>query len=141
MNNRPGVRVVRFTGLALAGLYSAYVAFVMLSASGGSSPRGSVVPLLLFFVWALSPVFVLAGIAYKSENRMGIGIDLVRFAAVCALVLFGIAAYHAGFFGGHPDAQSGLLFVFVPLYQWFAVAAVLVLLAVVTRRYHRRCGT
>jgi hypothetical protein len=46
-----------------------------------------------------------------------------------------------GFFGGHPDAQSGLLFVFVPLYQWLAVAVVLVLLAVIARRHCQRRGS
>src|SRR5665213_2093884 len=112
------MRAVRITGIVLGSIYAAYVAFVMLSASGGSSRTTNVVPLLLFFSWALSPVVVLAGVAYKSEGRTGRAIELVRFAAVCALVLFGAAVYQDGFFGSHPDAQSGLLFVFVPLYQW-----------------------
>jgi hypothetical protein len=134
------MRAVRIAGIALGGIYAAYVAFVMLSAGRGSSRTTDVVPLLLFFSWALSPVVVLAGVAYRSEGRPGRAIELMRFVAVCALVLFGASVYQVTFFGNHPDAQSGLLFIFVPLYQWLAVAIVLVLLAAVTR-YHRRRGT
>ena len=127
--------------MAIAALYGPFVAFVMFRASAGSSPTDGVVPLLLFFVWALSPVIVLACIAFRSVGTAGKVIDLLRLAAACALAIFGAAAYQDGFFGGHPDAQSGLLFVFVPLYQWFAVAAVFILLVVVKHAYHRRGGT
>jgi hypothetical protein len=127
--------------MALGSIYVAYIAIVILGASRGSSRTTNIVPLLLFFLWAVSPIVVLAGVAYKSEGRTGRTIEFMRLAALCALVLFGAAAYQVGFFGSHPDAQSGLLFVFVPLYQWLAVAVVLVLLAIVTRRYYRRRGT
>jgi hypothetical protein len=97
--------------------------------------------MLLFFLWASSPVVVLACVAYRGEGGVGKVIDLLRLAAVCALVISGAAAYQVGFFGSHPDAQSGLLFVFVPLYQWFAVVVVFLLLVVVKHAYHRRRGT
>jgi len=127
--------------MALGSLYAAYIAFLILTASGGSPRTTNIVPLLLFFLWAVSPIVVLAGVATKFESRCGRAIDFILLAAVCVLASSGVAVYQVGFFGGHPDAQSGLLFVFVPLYQWLAVAVVLVLLAVIARRHCQRRGS
>jgi len=127
--------------MALGSLYAAYIAFLILTASGGSPRTTNIVPLLLLFLWAVSPIVVLAGVATKFESRCGRAIDFILLAAVCVLASSGVAVYQVGFFGGHPDAQSGLLFVFVPLYQWLAVAVVLVLLAVIARRHCQRRGS
>jgi hypothetical protein len=127
--------------MVLGSIYAAYMAFLILTASGGPPRTTNIVPLLLFFLWAVSPVVVLAGVAYKFESRSGRAIELMLLGAVCVLALSAAAVYQVGFFGGHPDAQSGLLFVFVPLYQWLAVAVVLVLLAVIARRHCQRRGS
>lgn len=75
--------------------------------------------ILPFAVLALSPYLVIARLARRLAH------DLVKSRALLAVAILvtapAIYFYVMGFLV-EPDAQSGLLFVFLPIYQFFAGA-------------------
>ncbi len=77
---------------------------------------------LVFGAWVVSPYWFLFNTSLKGEP------NLVREIAVLLLSIglacFGLSIYYDGFFV-HLDAQNGLLFLFIPLWQWVAVGVVL----------------
>ncbi len=77
---------------------------------------------LVFGAWVVSPYWFLFRTLSKGEP------NLVRERAVLLLSIglacFGLSIYYDGFFV-HLDAQNGLLFLFIPLWQWVAVGLVL----------------
>jgi hypothetical protein len=77
-----------------------------------------------FALWALSPYGGLARLVQRVEGRR----YPTRVVLACSVLLGGSAAvplYLA--FVVHPVPQNGLLFVFLPLYQWFAVGVLFLL--------------
>ena len=81
-------------------------------------------------LWALSPFAGLWLMARRRHPPRGwLAIAIVAGVVVTASVW----AYAEGFFV-KPEAQSGLLFLFMPFWQWIAVACAIVLAAIVGSR-------
>jgi hypothetical protein len=88
-------------------------------------------PLALLFVWAASPyigaLLVVPRIRnYNATER----VELVLLALACLAGPVMVVAAAAGMGG----AQAGLGFLFLPFLQWFALAAIAAVFAVVRRR-------
>jgi hypothetical protein len=86
-----------------------------------------------FTIWALLPYASLAAAAGIARTR---GSLLAAFITCLAVVLFGLLMYLDAVFI-HVSSTGGLVFIFIPLYQLFAAAAVLIFVAV-RRRYAAR---
>lgn len=77
---------------------------------------------LLLTGWAVSP-YVAFLVLYLTVCADGGPAAWVGAVGSWLAVAFGVAAFVDGFFI-HLDAQNGLLFIFVPLYQWAAFGCV-----------------
>ena len=85
---------------------------------------------LLFLAWAVLPVALLClGREYATAKAIG-----AALLAVFGLAMYGDTAFI------HPDAQGGLIFIFLPLYQLVLAALWIVGIVVVAwlRRQSRR---
>ena len=98
--------------LAIAFLILAVLVTVGISGHAGGWKSGPVDP---FTLWAVSPYGAFALLCLAVRNRP----IAARISAVGSILAaaFGMVALIDGFFF-HLDAQNGLLFIFVPLYQW-----------------------
>ena len=74
-----------------------------------------------FLVWALLPYALLAFASIRSRTKPGN--ILILIAAILSAA--GNHLYWEGFYA-HPDAQSGILFVVVPLLQLVVACALLI---------------
>lgn len=102
---------------------------LLLYASRGASP-GSRPSLAAFAAWALSPYLVLYLCARLGPlSGRWPTIVAIAGALVTAAAIYG---YITGIFI-NPDPQSGLAFVFLPVYQ-LAVAVVLLVISMALRR-------
>ena len=83
--------------------------------------------LIIFGIWAIFPYVILLFLIYKSDKYPKA--SGVAFAGTLILVLFGVSTLIDGFFI-HLDAQSGLLFLFIPFWQLIGscILALIVLL-------------
>jgi hypothetical protein len=79
-----------------------------------------------FAVWAGSPYVTLAVLNALSRSPAS---RLILLAGSLVIVGGGLPAYYDAFFV-HLDAQSGLVFVFIPLYQWTATGLLTIVWAV-----------
>lgn len=84
-----------------------------------------------FAAWAVSP-FVAAGMVASRFRASPLAVRLVA-AAAAALAGSSLFVYHQGFVA-HPDAQSGLLFLFLPLWQLLAILPVFLAARALARR-------
>jgi len=67
-----------------------------------------------FGAWAIFPYLILSLLLLISDKtRLQ---SIVAFVGSLILVLFGVGALFDGFFV-HLDAQNGLLFIFIPIWQ------------------------
>lgn len=73
------------------------------------------VAMALFTLWAISPYGGFMALTLRRRRSQAVSWILAGGALVA--VLFGVGALVDGFIV-HLDAQSGLLFIFVPLWQW-----------------------
>lgn len=81
-------------------------------------------------LWALSPFAGLWLMAKRRQPPRG----WLAIAIVAGLVVdASVWVYAEGFFV-KPDAQSGLLFLFMPFWQWIAVASAIVVAAIIGSR-------
>ncbi|WP_145916888.1 hypothetical protein [Erythrobacter sp. QSSC1-22B] len=78
---------------------------------------------ILFGLWIASPVVTALWLA-KFVNGIARKLDLAMIAAIAG---FGFYLQWRVMFIGPPDAQNALILLFVPLYQWMAVAVTFVL--------------
>lgn len=77
---------------------------------------------IVFGIWAISPYcYLFFKNMPKKDYSSHIIIDLI---GTIAITLFGLFVYYTGFFGPYIDAQSGLLFLFVPFYQWIGIGVI-----------------
>jgi hypothetical protein len=67
-----------------------------------------------FAFWAAGPYVALGVLNILSKSRVG---RLLILVVSLLTVGLGLAEYYDAFFV-HLDAQSGLVFVFIPLFQW-----------------------
>jgi hypothetical protein len=75
---------------------------------------------LLFGDYAIAPYIAIGVITLRIK---GTNIQFrTPLLAVIIMASFGLYAYYDVFFV-HLDAQSGLLFLFIPAFQWFGVLA------------------
>ncbi|OBX18792.1 hypothetical protein A9995_09480 [Erythrobacter sp. QSSC1-22B] len=74
-------------------------------------------------MWIASPVVTALWLA-KFVNGIARKLDLAMIAAIAG---FGFYLQWRVMFIGPPDAQNALILLFVPLYQWMAVAVTFVL--------------
>ena len=103
--------------LAIAGSFA-------LLAKGGSYPSLPVLAVALGFGgWASTPYIAIA--LWARKPRASFAAVLVLFVVLLALAILGFWIYIDGFFF-HADAQSGLLFIFVPMWQWAGLLPALV---------------
>lgn len=84
---------------------------------------------LLFGLWIASPVVTALWLA-KFVNGIARKLDLAMIAAIAS---FGFYLQWRVMIVDPPDAQSALILLFVPLYQWMAVAAAFALAWLVGR--------
>jgi hypothetical protein len=78
--------------------------------------------LFLFFgAYAVAPYIAIGVITLKIKGT-DIQLFITPLLAVIIMTSFGLYAYYDGFFV-HLDAQSGLLFLFIPAYQWLGILA------------------
>lgn len=73
--------------------------------------------------WAASPYALLAWVMRRPRDCPGAAITL--FVTTLAVALFAVVVYADTVFF-HPDAQGGLVFLFIPLWQWVGAAAGLI---------------
>ena len=86
--------------------------------------------LVAITLWAVSPFAGLWVMARRRAPPRG----WLAIALVASLVVAGSTwIYVEGFFV-KPDAQSGLLFLFIPFWQWIVVASAIVVGAIVGSR-------
>lgn len=120
--------------LVVAVVGAVFTAGLMLVVSEpGAMGASGLIVLGAFMVFAISPYAALAFAARRLTDRMAGWVALIAglVIAVPASLL-----YILGFFV-QPDAQSGLLFLFVPVYQFLAGGAVVLISAIVLRLVSR----
>lgn len=79
---------------------------------------------IVFGVWAVAPYcYLLVRNRKQSESIRELLILLIGSVLITVLGLF---VLYDGFFI-HPDAQSGLLFIFIPVYQWIGCGIIAIL--------------
>lgn len=108
--------------LALAA--GAAVTSVILHGATGGDPDG-----LRFILWALSPHVAFALLQGRMSRPWASAVASLGALAASA---FGAVAFYDGFYV-HLDALNGLLFIFVPLWQWFGFGLVAVLAGALER--------
>ncbi len=84
-----------------------------------------------FILWAVSPFAAI--FAATRKPRGSTAASVVRLVATLVITAFGLSTLHHGFFV-KPDPQSGLLFIFVPLYQWAAFVVAFLMAYLLDRR-------
>ena len=104
--------VLGLSTLAVVALLGAAVLAIMLRAGNPSDPSWWVL-LVPFLAWCLAPIVVPLFAAPRSWF-MTIGIALLGAGSVYA--------YLHDMFGPGARSTSALIFIFLPIYQWFAVA-------------------
>lgn len=98
----------RFLYLVLASAIAATLTIAWHNGDGSGE-------LMAIGAWAASPYVGLAAlVAWATKDRLSLGIVTV---GCLILVAFGLFAFIDGFYF-HLDAQNGLLFLFVPFWQW-----------------------
>lgn len=119
---------IRFATRSLAGLAAVATASLMITAArpwSGQSPYDGAwgyIGLLIFLTVAVSPyVFlILAGVVHRPAR----GKQVTVLAITMLIATMGIAIMYDAHFV-NPDAQSGVVFLVVPVYQWLIVGATL----------------
>jgi hypothetical protein len=82
-----------------------------------------------FIAWAVSPYMLLALLVRSAHTRAArVGVLLVTLLAV----IFGVAIFVDAMYL-HLDAQSALVFLFVPLWQWVGLLVLAVPLLLLSR--------
>lgn len=82
-------------------------------------------------LWALSPYAGLWVLARRRSPPRG----WMGFAFAATVLVAGSTWAYVDAMFVHTDAQSGLLFLFMPFWQWIAVASAMVLAAIVGSRW------
>lgn len=121
-------RWTRFVLLASAALT---VGFMLYASRPWENGAAALLFLPLFGLWALAPYYGLHQLSREAAGSRAAG--LLVFAAA---VLAGASAAWLQFtaFVTRPDPQSGLLYVFLPVYQWIFVAVLNGIVAWMARR-------
>jgi hypothetical protein len=83
-----------------------------------------------FALWALLPYFLAFSLVLFPLFPQNRAHALGALIGCCVLAASGILAYYQAFFASH-DAQNALAFIFVPIYQLFGSAVLLLLLGLV----------
>lgn len=83
-----------------------------------------------FAIWAVGPYVLLLFLGRSGQTTRGQSI--VYILGSLAVATLGLAIYYDGFFV-NSDAQSGLLFIFVPIVQWMSCAMIFLLALFVER--------
>jgi len=85
-----------------------------------------------WIVWIVSPYIPLFLFGRRHVNRAR---SAISYILTVTLIGFAVHVYVGGSFT-HQDAQSALLFIFVPLYQWLItlVGGIIYLIVVVSRK-------
>lgn len=89
-----------------------HLASVMLRSGSPTDPDWWSVSLALIFLWAISPIIAAAWVA--RNKRIG------TWVYVVGIVLSGWI-YENALFAAEASSTAGLIFIFMPLYQWVLV--------------------
>lgn len=92
--------------------------------------------LVVVILWAVAPYVAFFMLARRAPG--GGYWPALLVVSVLAIMILGLYLLWLGFFA-HPDPQSGLLFIFLPLYQLVFVAAIFVVGAL-TKAWSGRTG-
>lgn len=123
--------------LVVAAVGAVFTAGLMLVVSEpGAMGASGLLVLGAFIVFAVSPYAALAFAARRITDRIAGWVALIIGLVI---TIPASLLYILGFFV-QPDAQSGLLFLFVPVYQFLAGGAV-VLISAIVLRLSGRAGT
>ena len=124
--------VTRITRIVLIAAAAACLGLLTWAADLGSTSRFFTA--LAFGLWVVSPfIFLLHASLRRRDNRIwqyGLLVTSLLTAG------FACTVYYAAYFIS-PDAQSALVFVFVPLWQWLGQGFVVAALAFFSRRSGR----
>lgn len=103
--------------LILGGCYLAGLAIAMIRLSTSTTPQDTLV-IALFYLWNAAPV-IAAGLVARQTRRRALRRMMLIFVA--GFPAFAALAIGRAFMGV-PDAQSGLIFVWLPVIGWMALA-------------------
>jgi hypothetical protein len=78
------------------------------------------IPFIGFTIWTLLPYYAF----FILMRRPPIALSALIHVCVMLAIAFGLLGYYAVVFG-RPDAQNGLVFLFVPLYQLAAAIMII----------------
>lgn len=124
--------VTRITRIVLIAAAAACLGLLTWAADLGSTSR--FLTALAFGLWVVSPfIFLLHASLRRRDNRIwqyGLLVTSLLTAGFACIV------YYAAYFIS-PDAQSALVFAFVPLWQWLGQGLVVAVLAFFSRRSGR----
>ncbi|MEE9523684.1 MAG: hypothetical protein V3V59_02920 [Thermodesulfovibrionales bacterium] len=125
---------MRITGIFLTALsvLASVITLSLMVYAGQGWEQGIVwwLGFLAFGIWAISPYCFMTISHYLliNNNKQSI----VFLVSSILIILFGMFIYYDGFFI-HIDAQSALLFIFIPLYQWIGCGISLGLAKLISR--------
>lgn len=126
------IRAVSLSVIVLSAVFTVVIGLYMAHPGGdvyAYRTGRSYMTLAGFLLFAVAPHVAL--LLLRRAFRDGKALFLFLVGA-CAIAVFGVYAYFDVAFI-HPDAQGGLVFVFMPIYQWLAIV-VLVPVCLVTKR-------
>ena len=115
-------KAAAWISFALALLAALLTLGLLIYLGRGSRSLARCIGIVMFGAWGIAPYSGIATASLKMR-RTSLEACMVLVGGL-AIITFAGFVYHNGFFV-HPDAQSGILFVFVPVYQWVGVAVAL----------------
>lgn len=124
------MRAITLGVLAAATLGTA--GFVLSQADRSTLPL--IVLTTVFALWAVSPYALLWAAAARWTN--GTGPAALVLGASVAIGAFGLWIYYQGFYVA-PDPQSGLLFLFIPFWQWIGAGTAVTAAAIWSAAHQR----
>jgi hypothetical protein len=116
-------RIHAFAQWGIVAAYAAAIEWIAFRAGNPADPWWWLwgIPLSL---WIVAPIAVPLLLRIK---------HWLLTAGVAAMAVYGVYLYEVSMFGPGVRSTSGVIFVFLPLYQWFGTA-LLLLVALATRR-------
>ncbi len=115
----------RYCGLHTATFWVAVCGGIFTVAMAIHAAGGFRLDAVLFDLWAIAPyaVFVLA-----SRLAVSRGASIAVLVCCTLATVFAVSVYYDAFFG-HISSTSGLVFLFIPLYQLIFAGVLLVIVA------------
>lgn len=105
----------------LFGLYTLAVMFFMFGESSAQVELWRMVTLIPFVLFAVAPIALLCFVPLYRDAQLIVAVPIAAF---------GIWAYYETIYVAAPDAQSALVFVFAPFWQFILAGIALAIIAI-----------